>query len=176
MALPTLVVKDGNNVEQTINTMASGRQDATDSSGVALSSEDYTALTSILAELTDILAALNTPASELPPPVPVGVGNTALTRVDVDISTASTHELLALSGSTTIRVHKGVLVIGGANVLQFQSNGVDIGGPLTFGSAGGSINFDDPVYAEIKGAASQNLQLVTSTTAAVGGWLWVVQD
>jgi hypothetical protein len=51
MALPTLAVIDGNEDPQTISTLNSGRQAADDSSAVALSSEDKTALDNAVTSL-----------------------------------------------------------------------------------------------------------------------------
>jgi hypothetical protein len=124
---------------------------------------------------SSILTALSTPAASLPPPAPVASGNTTFTKFVANISSATTTEIVAAVSGQKTRLHKGFLVIAGANVLTFKRGSTAISGPLTFGSNGGFIYFNDDVYPEMtETAANEALNLTTTTTAAVGGVLQTV--
>lgn len=163
MALPTIVVKNASGGDETISSIVSGRQAAGDSQGVVLSDED-------LAAIDAITTALETPATELPPPVPVGAGNTTLTRATVSISTATTTSIVGATASQTTRVHRIALTIaaGAAQTVTFQSASTSLGA-FDIPDTGGSIVFDFSPYWWFKTATNEAFQITTSSTAAVKG-------
>jgi hypothetical protein len=57
MPLPTITVKDGQNVDRTVFGRASGRQEAADSQAVVLSTQDLAAVSGVGTAVVDALAA-----------------------------------------------------------------------------------------------------------------------
>lgn len=96
-------------------------------------------------------------------------GSTLLSAATVNISTATTTELVAATASQIIRVYRMVLVIGAADNLTFKSASTSLqGGALVF-PAGGAITLDytgDPWFTC---TVSEALNLTTTTTAQVSG-------
>lgn len=77
--------------------------------------DDPPTLANIEALLESIDTTLSTPATELPPQVPVGAGNAEFSRDDVNLSAVSGDQtLVAAVASQSTRVHGLFLTISGA--------------------------------------------------------------
>lgn len=131
----------------------------------------------VAALLTTIEATLNTPASFMPPWTPVtSAANIAtLTHTVVDITTATTTTVITATASQVTRVHKGILVIGGAQTVQIKSASTNLSGVMVFPASGGFINFNDDVLPELRTGTNEALTIVTTTTASVAGWIETIK-
>lgn len=100
---------------------------------------------------------------------PTKLDGTGLTKVQVNITTATTTELVALTASQFIRVYKVMLNIAAAQTIDFRSNGVTLNGaPMSFAANGNLVlDFDgEPWFVS---TISQNFAITSSTTGAITG-------
>jgi hypothetical protein len=114
--------------------------------------------------------ALNTPATELPPMVPVASSDTDLTRVTVSISSATTTSIVSATTAQSTRAHRIALTVasGTAQTITFQSASTVLGA-FDIPNTGGSIVFDYSPYWWFKTANNEAFQITTSSAAAVKG-------
>lgn len=93
------------------------------------------------------------------------------TRRIIDRSSATTADLVAAVTGQSIRVHRVVLSVGGANNLTFLSAAASLhGGVLTYPAADNLFLPFSP-YPYFSTVAGEALRLTTSTTAQVSGFI-----
>lgn len=120
------------------------------------------------ATLLDVLTTLQTPAATLPVPGIVGAGDTTFARNQINISTATTTQIVAAVSGQTTRAYVVALTVDGAQVLTLNAANA---APTTFEfqSSGGSLVLDLMGYAWFETAANEAFSITTSTTAQVRG-------
>lgn len=101
---------------------------------------------------------------------------TRLTKVTVNITTATTTAVVAGTASQFVRVYKVVLNVAAAQTLNVITSGGAslVGAPMSFGANGGLVlDFDgEPWWTTL---VAEGLSFVTTTTGAVTGTIYYVK-
>lgn len=104
------------------------------------------------------------------------LSGTQLTKVTVNISTATTTALIAGTASQNVRVYKVVLNFGAAQTLDIIGSGGTslVGGAMSFGANGGLVlDFDgEPWWTT---PTAEGLSLITTTTGVVRGTVYYIK-
>ncbi len=90
-----------------------------------------------------------------------------LQNLPVSVNTITTTELVAAVLGRRIRVIGGFLTIAAAQTVKFQSATTDLTGAMGFG-VNDQLDLEEQELITVKGEA---LNMVTSTTGLVSGWI-----
>lgn len=104
------------------------------------------------------------------------LSGTRLTKVTVNITTATTTAIIAGTASQFVRVYKVVLNVAAAQTLNVITSGGAslVGAPMSFGANGGLVlDFDgEPWWTTL---VAEGLSFVTTTTGAVTGTIYYIK-
>jgi hypothetical protein len=99
-----------------------------------------------------------------------------ITEVAVNITTATTTEVIAAVAGKTIRIYKIWLRLNGANNVDLKSATTALAGQLQYGNSGEIIYEDHSGNFPISCAAAEAFNLVTSAANGVSGRVWYTRD